>query len=51
MESLNNFANYLWVITKILLMLIFILSVLKTFIGSIFSIFKRRHISDDEEEY
>ena len=52
MESLNNFADYLWVITKILLMLIFIVAVLRTLIGTIFGSFRRKiEETDDEKEY
>lgn len=48
MEFLRNFAEYLWLITKILLMLILIIAMLSAFIKSIFG--KTRKNKVDEEE-
>lgn len=48
MEFLRNFAEYLWLITKILLMLILIIAMLSAFIKSIFG--KTRRNKVDEEE-
>lgn len=53
MEFLNDFANYLWLITKIVLMLILLVVIFKTIIDSIISsilIRKLNKIKDDEEE-
>ena len=48
MDFLRNFAEYLWLITKIMLMLILIIAMLSAFIKSIFG--KARRNKVDEEE-
>lgn len=48
MEFLKSFADYLWVITKILALLILIIAILLTMIKSIFG--KTRRNKVDEED-
>ena len=48
MDFLRNFAEYLWLITKIMLMLILIIAMLSAFIKSIFCKTRRNKIDEEE---
>ncbi len=48
MEFLKNFAEYLWLITKIMLMLILIIAMLSAFIKSIFGKIRRNKVDEEE---